>query len=119
MNRPSLDHTRKWLWSPAGAEKIWRPGPVSLAAFTNIGSPGPVVWYTRREPSVDQSNSATPSRYGRGDPPRIGVAQIAMPAVLGSSGLRTQNVTSDPSGENPSVRTDGLPNSRASFRVTL
>ena len=29
---------------------------------TNSGSPGPGVWYASREPSRDQSNSATPSR---------------------------------------------------------
>ena len=45
---------------------------------TNSGSPGPGVWYASREPSCDQSNSATPSRYGLGSPPSVGTAQMPM-----------------------------------------
>ena len=76
------------------------------------GSPGPGVWYASREPSCDQSNSATPSRYGLGSPPRVGTAQMPMSPPLEPSGLRTQKVTREPSGENPRVRIDGLASSR-------
>src|SRR5580704_3199441 len=81
----------------------------TLPSDTNSGSPGPGVWYASREPSRDQSNSATPSRYGLGSPPSVGTAHIPMSSPpLGPPGLRTQNVTRDPSGENPRVRIDGL-----------
>src|ERR1017187_6259096 len=77
-----------------------------LPSDTNNGSPGLGVWYASREPSLDQVDSATPSKYGFGYPPSVGTAQmlISPPAPP----LRTQNVTKDASGENPKVRTDGL-----------
>src|SRR6202166_2096655 len=86
---------------------------------TNNGSPGPAVWYASREPSWDQSNSAAPSRYGLGCPPSVGTAQMLMSPPPEPSGLRTQNVTKDPSGENPTVRTEGLTSSGALPRVKL
>jgi hypothetical protein len=65
------------------------------------------AWETSREPFCDQSNSATPCRYGLGSPPNMGTAQmpISVPAPLG---LRTQKVTREPSGEKPRFRIDGL-----------
>src|ERR1700729_2900395 len=86
---------------------------------TNSGSPGPGVWYARREPSGDQSNSATPSRYGLGCPPSVGTAQTLILPPFEPSRLRTQNVTREPSGENPNVRIDGLTNSGTLPRVRL
>src|SRR5580704_9669928 len=80
---------------------------------TNSGSPGPGVWYTSREPSCDQSNSATPSRYGLGWPPSVGTAQTLMSPPLELPFLRPQNVTREPSGENPSARSNGLTSSGA------
>ena len=57
-------------------------------------------------------------QYGFGSPPRVGIAQ-----TLISPGLvpiaRAQNVTSVPSGEKPSVRTDALTTSFARPRVRL
>src|SRR5580698_1217749 len=88
-----------------------RPSDRRLPSDTNSGSPGPGVWYASREPSRDQSNSATPSRYGLGSPPRVGTAQMPISPLLELPGLRTQNVTKDPSGENPKVRIDELTSS--------
>src|SRR6516162_9006247 len=85
-----------------------RLGELRLPFETNIGSPGPGVWYTSREPSRDQSNSAPPSRYSLGSPPRVGAAQMLMSPVPEAFCLRSQNVTREPSGENPRVRRDGL-----------
>src|SRR5208282_2490744 len=96
-----------------------RPSDRRPPSETNSGSPGPGVWYASREPSRDQSNSATPSRYGRSGPPSVGTAQTLMSPLLEVSRLRTQNVTREPSGENPRVRTDGLTNSSALPRVRL
>src|SRR3981189_3214775 len=90
-----------------------RPSDRRLLSDTNSGSPGPGVWYASREPSCDQSNSATPCRYGLGSPPRVGTAQMLMSPLLDLSCLRTQNVTRDSSGENPRVRIDGLTSSGA------
>src|SRR5271165_6697501 len=92
-----------------------------LPSDTNNGSSGPGVWYASWEPSGDQSNSATSSRYGRGCPPSVGTAQILMsaPFALDPSCLRDQKVTKEPSGENPSVRTDGLTRSGQLPRVKL
>ena len=87
----------------------WRP------LETKSGSPGPGVWYASREPSCDQSNSATPSRYGLGCPPSVGTAQTPMLPLF----ERTQNVTRELSGENPSVRMEGLTSSGALPRVRL
>src|SRR5438067_5548938 len=84
----------------------WRP-PFD----TNSGSPGPGVWYASREPSRDQSNSATPSRYGLGCPPSVGTAQMLLSPPLEPPCLRIQNVTREPSGENRRERTDGLTSS--------
>src|SRR6266478_8741946 len=84
---------------------------------TNSGSPGPGVWYASREASRDQSNSATPSRYCLDCPPSVGTAQTPMSLALGP--LRTQNVTKEPSGENPKVRIDGLTSSGAVTWVKL
>ena len=75
---------------------------------TSIGSPGPGVWYMSRLPSGDQSSSATSSRYGLGCPPNVGTAQMLMSLPVELAFFRTQNVTEDPSGENPRVRTEGL-----------
>src|ERR1017187_48108 len=94
------------------------PSDCGLPFDTNSGSPGPGVWYASREPSCDQSNSATPSRYGLDCPPSVGTAQMPMPPPL-KPGLRAQNVTKEPSGENPRVRTDGLTSSGALPRVRL
>src|SRR5580693_2540437 len=96
-----------------------RPSDRGLPSDTNIGSPGWDVWYTSREPSRDQSNSATPSRYGLGWPPNVGAAQVPVTAPPEPSSLRTQNVTSEPSGENPGVRTSGLTMSAMLPRVKL
>ena len=90
-----------------------------LPSETNSGSPGPGVWYVSREPSRDQSNSATPSRKVFGCPPSVGTDQMLMSPPFEPSCLRTQNVTKVPSGENPSVRTDGLTSSGALPRVKL
>src|SRR5580704_3295334 len=79
-----------------------------LPSDTNSGSPGPGVWYASREPSRDQSNSATPSRYGLGSPPSVGTAQTLMSLLPALFCLRTQKVTREPSGENPRVRIDGF-----------
>src|SRR6266852_1337257 len=95
------------------------PSGRSLPSDTNSGSPGPGVWYASREPSCDQSSSATPSSYGLGCPPSVGTAQMLMSPPLGPPFLRTQNVTKEPSGENPTVRTDGLTSSGALPRVKL
>src|SRR5580658_6566156 len=111
MNVLSGDHKGKCAWMPAGAVKMGWPFFSRLPTETNIGSPGPGVWYTSREPSGDQSNSATPSRYGVGCPPNVGTAQTLMSPSLEALRLRTQNVTREPSGENPRVRTDGLTSS--------
>src|SRR5580704_4122286 len=111
MNAVSGDHNGKRLWSPEAAVKMGRSPTYTLPSDTKSGSPGPGVWYASREASCDQSNSATPSRYGLGSPPRVGTAQIPMSPPLELPGLRTQNVTRDPSGENPRVRIDGLTNS--------
>src|SRR5260370_12285978 len=96
-----------------------RPSDRRLPFDTNSGSPGPGVWYASREPSCDQSSSAQPSRYGPGSPPSVGTAQMLMSPPLEPSFLRTQNVTKEPSGENPKVRTDGLTSSSALPRVKL
>src|SRR5271156_4068983 len=88
-----------------------RPSDRRPPSDTNSGSPGPGVWYASREPSRDQSNSATPSRYGLGSPPSVGTAHMPMSPPLEPSVLRTQNVTRDPSGENPRFRIDGLTSS--------
>src|SRR6266699_1629373 len=96
-----------------------RPSDRRLPSDTNSGSPGPGVWYASREPSRDQSNSATPSRYGLGSPPSVGTAQMLMSLPVEPSCLRTQNVTKELSGENPRVRTDGLTSSGALPRVQL
>src|ERR1700719_4425508 len=96
-----------------------RPSDRRLPFDTNSGSPGPGVWYASREPSWDQSNSATPSRYGLDSPPSVGAAQMLMSPPLKPSRLRTQNVTKAPSGENPRVRTEGLTSSGALPRVKL
>src|SRR6266481_8196040 len=96
-----------------------RPSDPRLPFDTNSGSPGPGVWYASREPSRDQSNSATPSRYGLAPPPNVGTAQMLMSSPLEPPCLRTQNVTKDPSGENPRVRIDGLTSSGALPRVKL
>src|SRR3981189_3328777 len=93
-----------------------RPSDRRLPSDMNSGSPGPGVWYASREPSCDQSNSATPCRYGLGSPPSVGAAQMLMsplPPLLDPSCLRTQNVTREPSGENARVRIDGLTSSGA------
>src|SRR5262249_49067283 len=110
---PSGDQSGKCECSPSGAAKICRPPVDCPGSVTNNGSPGPGVWYASRAPSADHANSAAPSRYGRGSPPKVGTAHIPiLPPLLGS-GVRTQYVASDPSGENPSVRTDGFTNSGA------
>src|SRR5258707_12195586 len=96
-----------------------RPSDGSLRSDTNSGSPGPGVWYASREPSRDQSNSATPSRYGLGCPPSVGTAQTLMSPPLEPPCLRTQNVTKEGSGENPRVRTEGLTSSGALPRRKL
>src|SRR5260370_16221241 len=96
-----------------------RPADRRLPSDTNSGSPGPGVWYASREPSGDQSNSATPSRYGLGSPPSVGTAQMLMSPPLDPFCLRTQNVTKEPSGENPKARIDGLTSSGALPRVKL
>src|SRR5260370_34999253 len=95
------------------------PSGRSLPSDTNSGPPGPGVGYASRVPSCDQSNSATPSRYGLGWPPNVGTAQIPMSPPLEPSFLRTQKGTREPSGVNPSVRTDGLTHSGALPRVNL
>src|SRR5271167_2543977 len=119
MNAVSGAHNGKWQWSPSGAVNIGRPSDRRLPFETKSGSPGPGVWYASREPSCDQSNSATPSRYGFGCPPSVGTAQMPMSPPLEPLGLRTQNVTKEPSGENPSVRIDGLTSSGAPPCVKL
>src|SRR3984893_16060134 len=96
-----------------------RPSVRRLPFDTNSGSPGPGVWYAIREPSWDQSNSATPSRYGLVSPPSVGTAQMVSRPPPELFFLRTQNVTRDPSGENPRVRIDGLTSSGALPRVKL
>src|ERR1700733_7272009 len=96
-----------------------RPSDRRPPSETNRGLPGQGVWSVRRKPSHDQSNSATPSRYGRSCPPSVGTAQTLMSALFELSRLRTQNVTREPSGENPKVRTDGLTNSSPLPRVRL
>src|SRR5271170_3769488 len=96
-----------------------RPSDCRLPSDTKSGSPGPGVWYASREPSGDQSNSATPSRYGFGCPPSVGTAQMLMSPAPEPSCLRTQNVTTDPSGANPRVRTDGFTSSGTVPRVKL
>src|ERR1700722_4093676 len=111
MNAPSGAHRGKWPWSPVGAVKIGFSSDRRLPLATNRGSPGPGVWYARRDPSCDQSNSATPSRYGLGSPPRVGTAQMPISLPFELPALRTQNVTRDPSGENPRLRIDGLTSS--------
>src|ERR1700759_4496821 len=85
-----------------------RPTGLSVPSETNSGSPGPGRWYVSREPSRDQSYSATPSRYGCGCPPSVATAQVLISPPSEPSCLRTQNVTSESSGEKPSVRTEGL-----------
>src|SRR5260370_6439290 len=85
-----------------------RPSDRRLPFDTNSGSPGPGVWYASREPSCDQTSSATPSRYGLGCPPSVGTAQMLMSPPLEPACLRTQNVTQEPSGENPKLRPDGM-----------
>src|SRR6266852_4319768 len=119
MKALSGDHRGKCAWMPDGAVKMGGVLVCWLPSLTNSGSPGPGVWYASREPSWDQSNSATPSRYGLGFPPSVGTAQMLMSPPLEPSGLRTQNVTRDPSGENPRVRIDGLTSSGALPRVKL
>src|SRR5882724_713374 len=111
MNAASLAHIGKWQWSPAGAVNIACPSARFPLSDTNIGSPGPGVWYTNRVPSRDQSYSATPSRYGLGCPPSVGTAHIPMSPEFPLPFFRTQNVISEPSGENPIVRTDGFTSS--------
>src|SRR5260370_7785650 len=96
-----------------------RPSDRWLPSETNRGSPGPGVWYASREPSRDQSNSATPSRYGRGFPPSVGTAQTLISPARALSCLRNQNVTKEPSAENPRERTNGLATPGALPRVTL
>src|SRR5450631_3269679 len=86
---------------------------------TNSGSPGPGVWYASRDPSCDQSNSATPSRYALGCPPSVGTPQMLMSPALDPFCLRTQNVTKEPSGENPRARIDGLASPGTLPRVKL
>lgn len=100
MNAWSGDQIGKCAWRPGGAAKIWR-GSSSEECCTNIGSSGAGVWYTRREPSLDQSNSAAPGRYGRGVPPRTGTLQMLISDGPESSNRRAQKVTSVPSGEEP------------------
>src|SRR6267154_1844334 len=95
------------------------PSGRSLPSDTNSGSPGPGVWYASREPSCDQSNSATPSRYGLGCPPSVGTAQMLMSPPLEPSCLRAQNVTKEPSGEIPSFVSDGVTSSGAIVRGRL
>src|SRR4029077_2548908 len=95
------------------------PSDRRLPSETNSGSPCPGVWYASWEPSCDQSNSATPSRYGFGCPPSVGTAQTLMSPPLEPPCPRTQNVTKEPSGENPRVRTDGLTSSVTLPRVKL
>src|SRR4051812_6503296 len=119
MNALSGAHNGKWEWSPADAVKIGWSCARRLPSDTNSGSPGPGVWYARREPSFDQSYSATPSRYGLDGPPSVGTAQMLISPPLAPPCLRTQNVTNAPSGENPKVRTDGFTNSGALPRVKL
>src|ERR1035441_6057823 len=97
MNAESGAHAGKREWSRAGAVKMGRSSDRRLPSVTNSGSPGPGVWYASREPSRDQSNSATPSRYGLGGPPSVGTAQMPMSPLLDPSFLRTQNVTKEPS----------------------
>ena len=99
---------------PGRRSEDWADPPDRRLPFaTNRGSPGPGVWYASREPSGDQSNSATPSRYGLGSPPRVGTAQMPMSPPFEPFGLRTQKVTRELSGENPRVRIDGLASSRS------
>ena len=88
--------------------KMGLPSGRRLPSVRNIGSPGPGVWYTRREPSVDQSNSAAPSRYGSGWPPRAGTPHTLMSWPADRVLLRFQYVTRDPSGENPGVRSSEI-----------
>ena len=99
--------------------KIDRSSDRRLPSDTNSGSPGPGVWYASREPSWDQSYSATPARYGLGCPPSVGTAHTLMFSALDPSCLRNQNVTSEPSGENPRVRSDGLASPGKLPRVKL
>src|SRR5438874_9967342 len=113
MKSPSGDHSGKCECSPEAAVKIGWPDDSAVPRTTKSGSPGPGVWYASRSPSLDQSCSATPCRYGLGCPPSVGMAQMLMSVPCEASGLRTQNVTSAPSGENPSVRTDGFTSSGA------
>src|SRR5580765_2304333 len=96
-----------------------RPSDRRLPSETNSGSPGPGVWYASRVPSLDQSNSATPSRYVLGSPPSVGTDQMLISPAFAPLPLRTQNVTKAPSGENPKVRTHGLTSSGALPRVKL
>src|SRR5437762_12593022 len=100
MNVLSGAHDGKRLWSPAGAVKMETSPDRLLPSETNSGSPGPGVWYVSREPSRDQSNSATPSRKVFGCPPSVGTDQMLMSPPFEPSCLRTQNVTKVPSGEN-------------------
>src|ERR1043166_1130457 len=111
MNAVSGAHNGKWQWIPAGAMKMGRRSDRQLRSETNSGSPGPGVWYASWEASCDQSNSATPSRYRLDGPPKVGAAQMLMSPPREPSCLRTQNVTKEPSGEKPKVRTDGLTSS--------
>src|ERR1019366_9820072 len=119
MNAKSGAHNEKGQGRPAGAVKIGRPSDRPLPFDTNSGSPGPGVWYASREPSCDQSNSATPSRYGLSCPPSVGTAQTLMSPLLDPSCLRNQKVTNEPSGENTRVRSDGLASPGALPRVKL
>src|ERR1019366_7022118 len=119
MNAKSGAHNEKGQGSPAGAVKIGRSSDRRLPFDTNSGSPGPGVWYASREPSWDQSNSATPSRYGLGCPPSVGTAQTLISPALDPSCLRNQNVTNEPSGENPRLRSEGLARPGKLARVKL
>src|SRR5580658_1033428 len=76
---------------------------------TNSGSPGPGVWYTSRVPSRDQSNSATPSRYGLGSSPSVGTAQTLMSLLLALFCLRTQKVTRSHPARIPGFGSTDLP----------
>src|ERR1700741_366122 len=91
----------------------------TLPAHTNMGSPGPGGWYPTREPSWDQSSSATPSRYGLDCPPRVGTAQTLMFPLFEPFRWRPQKVINDPSGENLRLRSSGLAISGAWPRVKV
>src|ERR1700675_1741391 len=113
MNAASGAHNGKGQWIPAGAVKMSRPSDRRVAPDTNRGAPDPGVWYASRVPSRDQSNSAAPSRYGLDSPPSVGTAQMLMSPPLKPTFLRAQNVTKEPSGENPRERISGLASSGA------